>query len=235
MYSPRKVTYPLFIVIFSLCFFGILFLMFFNQGLSVRDASVSVSGSNVVIKMFIDNNSGHQVNNIMVAVESSAGGSKYLINGAKDISESFLAPGQSYEFVASQPITDSVDYLVRINGSFNREILLNFPLDESTLDPVKAEVSIPSRLYLGEKFTYPVKLCNTSNSELAEVIWLEQAEEGAFKESFFERGTSLKLNECKTIYSTLTPNKLGEIQIVFILKVGSLEKKNSKLIIVVAK
>lgn len=208
---------------------------FFNQGLTVRDASVSVAGSNVVIKMFIDNNSGHQVNGIVVNVESSAGGSKYYINGAKEAKDSFLTPGQSYEFVASQPISDAVDYLVKINASFNREINLSFPLDASTLDPVKAEVSVPSRLYLGEKYTYPVKLCNTSNSELGEVIWLEQSDEGNFKESFFDRSTSLKLNECKTIYSTLTPNKLGEVQITFILKVGALEKKNSKLITIVAK
>jgi len=216
-------------------FFGILFLIYFNQGLSIRDATAYVSGSNVVIKMFIDNNSGHQINNISVSVESATGKNVYYLKGKNPSQASSLAAGESYEFVASQPISNALEYSVKISAPFNREISLNFPLNESTINPVEAEVTIPSKLYLGEKYSYPVKLCNISDSELGEVIWLEVADEGAFKESFFERTTSLKLNECKTIYSTLTPNKLGEVQIVFVLKVGDLEKKSPKVITVIAK
>ena len=232
-YSPRRVTYPLFIIIFSLVFFGILYLYYFNQGLTIHDAGLYISGGDIVIKMFIDNNSGHQINNIAVSVESSAGQTtSYYLKGKK-ISDSFLAAGEKYEFVASQPISNALNYTVVVSAPFNQSIRFSFPIDETTLEPVKAEVTIPSKLYLGEEYKYLVKLCNNSKSDLDEVVWLEQAAAGSFKESFFERTISLKLRECKTIYSTLTPNKLGEVPINFVLKVGSLEKKNAVIINVV--
>jgi hypothetical protein len=233
VYSPRKVTYPMFIGIFSLAFFGLLFLIFFNQGLSVRDASVSVSGSNVVFKMFIDNNSGHVVNDISVSIQSAVGKNTYFIKSVKNPSKSSLSPGESYEFIASQPLSEALDYSVLISAPFNRDINLSFALQESTINPVRAEISIPSKLYLGEKYTYPVKLCNISGSELGGVIWVWQAEEGSFKEEPVERTADLSLNECKTIYAYFTPNKLGTVHVTFVLRIGTLEKKISKDIEVV--
>ncbi len=228
VYAPRKLVFPIFVVVFTLTFFSILYLAFFNQSLSISDSSVSVEGDNIVIRMHLDNNTNHFVSGIIVSIKNSDGSSDYLIKDAQILLDSNLAPGEDYNFEKKLPISSSLNYFVTVSATFNKSQSINFEVDQETIDPVKAEVSLPSKLYLNEKYTYPVKLCNISSSDLGEVIWFEVASAGDFKENFFERGIPLEVAQCKTIYSTLTPNRTGQIQIGFVLKVGSLEKTTSK-------
>jgi hypothetical protein len=235
VYAPRKLVFPIFVVVFTLTFFAILYLAFFNQSLTISDSSVSVEGDNIVIRMHIDNNTNHFVNGIVVAIRNSAGSSNYFIKDAENPFDSNLAPWEDYNYEKKLPLSSALNYYVTVSAAFNKAQTINFEVEQETIDPVRAEVSLPSKLYLNEKHTYPIKLCNISGSDLAEVIWFEVANEGDFKESFFQRGIPLKVSECKTIYSTLTPNRTGQIQIGFVLKVGSLEKNTSKTFEVVEK
>lgn len=233
MYFPKQVVFSFFVVLFSLVFFGMLFLIFFSQALDVVDPSVSIIGSDVVVKMTIKNTSMHSVSGIKVEISNASGSKTFYLKGGVGEESSSLLPGEKYEFVASTPISENLSYSVNVLAPFNRAIPLNFKLQESTIDPVRAEVSLASKLFVNEEYTYSVKLCNVSGSDLSEVIWLESASKGLFKESFFERTIPLKDSECKTIFSTLTPIQLGEANIGFSLKIGSIEKKISKVLQVV--
>ncbi|MFA5931475.1 MAG: hypothetical protein WC821_04150 [archaeon] len=233
MYFPKQVVYSFFVVLFSLVFFGMLFLVFFSQALDVVDPSVSIIGSDIVLKMTIKNISTHAVDGVKVEVINGEEAKSFYLKGVNDGEFSSLAPGEKYDFVAAIPISESLAYSVSISAPFNRAIPLNFTLEQTTIDPVKAEVSLPSKLYLNEAYTYSVKLCNVSGSDLSEVIWLENAPAGLFKENFFERSISLKAAQCTTIFSTLTPIKLNDSSIGFILKIGTIEKKSSKALQIV--
>jgi hypothetical protein len=251
IHASRKIVYPIFVIIFSLTFFALLFLVFFNQGLEVSEATVSIIGSDVVLKMNLHNNSMHRINGIEVIVSNSQEKNTFFLKRESSVSSSsldfnkeyvmgnsatnsYLDANESYDFVASLPLSNSLRYEVFVSAPFNRTIPLDFTLEQSTIDPVKAEVSLLPQLFANVESTYSVKLCNISGTDLAEVIWVENAESGAFKENFFERSVSLKVSECKTIPSTLTPLKTGNITIGFTLKVGTIEKKTSKVLHIVS-
>jgi len=235
VYAPRKIVYPLFVIIFSLVFFSMLFLAFFNQSIDVLDPSVSVSGTDVVIKLTLVNNSMHAIDGVRVVVSSESEEKAFFLRGSNDSQKSSLAAGEKFDFVATFPVTQTLKYKVVISAPFNKPVPIDFTLEQSTIDPVRAEVSLPAKLYVNEKLEYPVKLCNISGTDLPEVIWVENAEGGDFKETFFERSVSLKVSECKTIFSIITPQKTGNINLGFSLKVGALEKKILTVLNVVAK
>jgi len=149
--------------------------------------------------------------------------------------EKRLAPGEVFEFEAFFPLSEEVYYKVFVMAPFTKSIPLDFSLQEQTINPVKAELSLPSKLFANESYKYPVKLCNVSESDISEVFWIESSDEEVFREEFFERSVSLKKGECKTIYSTLTPISLGRVELKFTLRVGLVEKKSFKSIEIVSK
>jgi len=233
VYAPRKLVYPIFIIIFSLTFFGLLFLVFFNQGLEVSEPSVSIIGSDVVLKMTLINKSMHRINGVEVVVSNTETKKTFYLRGESSAQSSSLDANQSFDFVASVPLSKSLKYEVFVSAPFNKTIPLSFTLEESTIDPVKAEVSLPSQLFVNEEYTYSVKFCNISGNDLADVIWVENAEPGSFRENFFDRSISLKVSECKSIPATLTPLKTGSVNIGFTLRIGTMEKKTSKVLQIV--
>ncbi|MFA6269537.1 MAG: hypothetical protein WCW13_02980 [archaeon] len=232
IYAPRKLVYPFFVVIFLIAFLSVLYLVALSQSIEVNNPSVSILGSDVVVKMNLKNKSMHAVDEIKVVVKSNSEERSFYIKGGS-LQSSSLDAGESYDFVALMPLTENTKYTVNVSAPFNKPISIDFALEESTIDPVKAEVSIPSEIKLNEKIDYVVKFCNVSGTDLPEVIWLERAEEGVFKEVFFERSIALKVSECKSIHSILTPAKLGQVTIGFTMTIGSIEKKSSKILNVV--
>ncbi len=222
-FSRRKVVYPFFVIIFAFIIFSMVFLVSLSQSLVASDVSFSVSGEYVVLKMTIENTSNHTVDDPEVILVY--GGEKKSIKvKSKD---NFLAPGEKYDLVASIPLSESTQYEVFLVAPFNRTLRYDFSLDSSTLEPVNAVVNINSNMIVGTKYDVSVRLCNVSDSSLYNVEWTESVNGSFFEESLVPRQVSLSANECKNLYSTLTPVRSGKASLSFSLKVGEIIKKYS--------
>ena len=237
VFVSRKIVYPFFVAIILLVFFSLLYIGFFSNDISIDNSasSVSIIGDQVVIKIPLQNNSNHVISDISVVVKSDLGSRTFYIKGSKEGSN--LAPKENYVFLASVPLGESYLYNASIIAPFNRPINMEINIDPATVNPVEAQVLIPSKLILNKEYTYSVNLCNVSPSDLQEVYWLEVSNDGDFKENSFgshfnETIISIKKNECKAIYSTLTPIRDGNITIGFSLRVGALKKEVSKVLTV---
>ncbi len=233
VFVSRKIVYPFFLIIFSLFTFGIVYVSFLSTALVVNDPAVSIVGDKIVFKMQIENNSNHEVIGINVVVKNGVLERAFSIKGSEK--DSSLMPKEKYDFVASIPLDEGLKYSVEMKSLFNRSVFLNFELDSSTTDPIKAEVSLPSKLIVNQEYTYPVKLCNQSNNDLSEIYWVPTAAPGDFKETFYPHVVEINKSSCETLYSTLTPNKVGDIGLSFLLRIGSIEKRTSVVIKVVDK
>jgi hypothetical protein len=227
VYAPRKLVYPVFTVAVLVAFISMLYLVFLSQSIEVLNPSVSVVGADVVLKMTLVNTSNHEIDGVNVLIKNNSGERLFFLKGD---GKSSLAPGEKYDFVASFPLSENLKYNVIVSAPFNKQVPLDFTLEPSTIDPVSVVVYVPFNLKVGQQANYSVKLCNVSNSDLPEVNWIESAEQGLFKEVFFERSISLRILECKTIHLILTPAKAGELTITFTMRVGSIEKKISKVL-----
>jgi hypothetical protein len=230
IYVPRRIVFPFFVVAFTLVFSGILFLWFFNSCIVVSEPSVSVVGDEVELKMVVTNSSFMVVKNIVVKVKTDSGESSFNLKDSNGLSKSFLSPGESVDFSQRFPLSSDTKYFFSLEAPFVRPVLLDFSLDEETTNPVTAEVYLPSKLYLNEQVRYQTKLCNVSGSDLDEVVWVEDSDSLYFKEEFFPRSVSIRKGECKPLYSNLTPIKVGEVEIRFVLRVGAIEKYSSKVV-----
>lgn len=233
VFVSRKIVYPFFLVVFSLFIFGIIYISVLSSSLAVNDPSVSVVADKIVLKMQIENKSSHEIKGISVLVKNGISDTVFFLKGSE--AGSMLGPNEKYDFVASIPLGEALNYSVEIKSLLNKSLFLNFNLEQSTIDPVKAEVALPKELVVGQEYTYPVKLCNKSDNDLSEVYWIPAAKEGDFKEVFYEQVISLKKASCETLYSTLTPNKTGDLGLSFLMKVGSIEKRTAIMITVVDK
>ncbi|MEI7961930.1 MAG: hypothetical protein WCI04_06360 [archaeon] len=230
VFVSRKIAYPFFTVIILTVFFLLLYVGFFSNALyaDIGGSSVSIVGDQIVIKIPVENKSNHVINDILVTVNSDKRSSVLPLKG--DYNSTSLLPGEKYTFSTSIPLGESYSYVAVISAPFDGPITINIPLDPETVDPVRAELFLPKSMILGREYNYSVKLCNVSPNELGEVFWIENALAGNFKETFFERSVPLNKAECKTIYSTLTPIKLGDISMNFSLRVGELKKDVSTII-----
>jgi hypothetical protein len=219
LYIPRKIIYPLFILLFIIVFFSIIFLISFNQSLNVTNTSVEVVGDSVLFKATLENVSNHSIDGITINFSTKT----------QDFSEKIraLGPKESVEVVYELPFSEDLKYDVYVSSLFNRPINLFFELDQTTVKPVNAEVKLANEMVIGNKYDMVVRLCNESQSDLFDVYWLESVEGDFFKEPFFPRTVSLRVNECKNLYSTLTPIRSGKARMNFILRVGQLEQESS--------
>ena len=231
VFVSRKVVYPFFLIIFSLLVFGLVFIAFLSNSLLVNDSSVSIVGDKIVLKMQIENNSNHEITGINVLVKNGIIDRGFFLKDSQV--NSTLKPNEKYDFVAAIPLGEGLNYSVEIKSLFNKSVFLNFELDQATIDPIKAEVKLPSKLIVGQEYTYPVKLCNQSNNDLSEIYWAPNAQAGDFKETFYEQVLDIKKSSCETLYSTLTPNRTGNVGLSFLLRIGSIEKRTSVVIEVV--
>ncbi|MDD3086131.1 MAG: hypothetical protein PHD80_03465 [Candidatus ainarchaeum sp.] len=230
-FVSRKLIYPFFLIMFSLVIFGLVFISFLNNSIIVNDPSVSVSGSNLVLKMQIENTSNHAIRGVNVLVRNGIIERGFFLKGSDK--NSVLNPGEKFDFVAAIPLEEVLSYSIEVRALFNKTIFLDFELDESTIDPIKAEVYLPKKLVYGREYTYPVKLCNESNNDLDEVYWIPSSSAGDFKEVFYEQIVSIKKGSCETLYSTLTPNKVGNLSLFFLMRIGSIEKRELVVIEVI--
>ncbi len=230
VYISRKIVYPIFILLFAIVFFSVIFLFSFNQVLKVDDAELEFFGDKIIFTAKVSNISNHLVRNSELLIRM---GDQERIAKIKD-----LAVGESFEVISELPFSESLQYEVFVTTPFSKPIKMFFELDESTVKPVVAEVQIGSDspissiMTIGKKYDVTVSLCNVSKNDLFEVIWFETVNENFFEEKFFPRSISLRINECKNLYSTLTPINSGEANLTFVLRVGSLEQKESKIITV---
>jgi hypothetical protein len=222
LYVPRKILYPLFVLLFIVIFFSIISLMSFSQSLNVRDTSVEVVGDKVIFKATIENVSNHIVEGVTIVFSTKE----------KEVSEkvSVINPNESLEVAYELPFSEDLKYDVYISSPFNRPINLFFELDETTVKPVKAEVNLAKGMVVGNKYDMVVRLCNESQSDLFDVYWVESVQGSFFEEPFFPRTVSLRVNECKNLYSTLTPISPGVVKINFTLRVGQLEQENEYVV-----
>ena len=199
----------------------------------MNEPSVSIVGDEIVLKMQIENNSNHEITNCTVLVKNGTIVREYFLKGSKE--SSALQPNEKYDFVAAFPLGEGLDYSVEIKSLFNKSVFLNFELEQSTIDPIRAEVKLPSKLIVGVEHTYPVTLCNQSNNDLSEIYWVPNAQPGDFKERFDPFTVDIKKSSCETLYSTLTPNKVGKLGLSFLLRIGLIEKRTAIEIEVVDK
>ncbi len=222
--SRRKIIYPFFVAIFCIVILVFVFFYFFSQSLEVTQSAISVSGENLVLNISVKNASNHVVKDPVVVIFSNGDKVSVPLKSQNNV----LFSGESYQTVVKFPLTDSNFYEVFVESPFNRPIKLFFEIEESTLRPVKAEVILSSKMVVGTKYDVIVKLCNVSSNDLFEVSWLEIVESNYFDEALDTRSISLKVNECKNLYSTLTPINSGKTRMSFLLRVGSLEQKLSQ-------
>jgi hypothetical protein len=233
VFVSRKIVYPFFLIIFSLVIFGIVFIAFLSNTLVVNNSSVSIVGDKIVLKMQIENTSNHEIGGINILVKSGIIDRGFFLKDSQGAST--LKPNEKYDFVAAIPLGEGLNYSVEIKSLLNKSVFLNFELDQATIDPIKAEVKLPSKLIVGEEYTYSIKLCNQSNNDLGEIYWVPNAQPGEFKETFYEQVIDIKKSSCETLYSTLTPNRTGNIGLSFLLRIGTIEKRSSVVIEVVDK
>ncbi len=224
-YVPRKVIYSFFLVIIVIVIMLLVLFVSFSQALEVSGAQISVVGTEAEVGMVISNTSGHMVRDAVVVIDTG----ERIVN--EKIPE--LAPGEDYNFLKRLEIPENLVYKVTISAPYNQPININFEINESTIDPVTAEVTLSKTMVVGETYDLQVNLCNISPSSLPDVQWQESFSDTYFSEESLARSISLDLSQCKYLYSTLTPIKPGTTKIDFRLRVGSAEKNYSQELIVV--
>ncbi len=240
VYAPRKITFSFFIIVFSIVFFGMLYLVFLNKPIDVSNdpkPSVSVMGDKVVLKMTITNPTETIVNGVTVEVRSDQYNRLFFLKDSKE--DSILIPGEKYDFTAELPISKTLKYEVLIYAPFSAAKLLSFELDKETINPISASVeNFPAALFVGGAYDYLTKICNISKTNISEIRWFASADRGFFKEQeavtgdFVGRSISVDSSQCKTFYSTLTPIKAGNVQFVFRWKVGDIEQQKTKDVVI---
>jgi hypothetical protein len=219
VFVSRKIVYPIFIVIFAIAFFTIVYFVSFSQQLSVENASVEFVGEKIVLNADIVNNSNHFIRDAEIVVEMKDEETTAKLDP--------LAPKEVFSVVMPLPVSPDLKYDVFVNVPFRKPLHLFFELNESTVKPVNATVQLTTNMIVGEEYDYIVKLCNVSENDLFEVSWKESVVGDYFAEPLFPRTISLGENECKNLYSTLTPINSGQIKIDFILGVGGIEQNSS--------
>jgi hypothetical protein len=226
MYISRKVVYPVFIVLFAIAFFTLIYFVSFSQQVSVENASVELVGEEVLLKADIINNSNHFIRDAELLVVMSGEETTAKLDP--------LGPKEVFNVVMPLPISSDLRYDVYVNVPLRKPLHLFFELEESTIKPVTASVQLVSNMVIGQKYNYIVKLCNISENDLSEVTWIELFEGTYFAEETFPRTTSIQKDECKNLYSTLTPINPGQAKINFALKVGEIEQNSSHVINIVS-
>jgi hypothetical protein len=223
-YVPRKVIYSFFLVIVVVIIIAIVIFVSFSQVLQVSDAEVSVTGTKAGIGMNIRNVSYHPVSETRVIIKS----------GSFVVEETLptLQPDENIFFYKELEIPENNVYEVSIISPNNQPIRINFEIENSTIDPVRAEVTLSKRMYLGEEYDLKVNLCNISESNLPTVQWVESFNPIFFSGEGLTRSISLDASQCKYLYSKLIPIQTGNTKIDFILRIGSSEKTYSQDLII---
>ncbi|MEK6959251.1 MAG: hypothetical protein AABW59_04360 [archaeon] len=226
-YIPRKIVYPFFIGIFTIIFFSGVYLVSFYKPLTVSDAQISVEGDHMLLQLMVKNSSYHFVRGADILV-------KY---GDEQITGSIgnggaLGPDENFEVVMELPFAQVNAYDVYVRAPYNRAERIFIPIDPSTLEPVKASVRITTNMIVGQKYDVVVELCNISPSDLSDVTWGQVAQGDYFDEKLFPRSIPIRSNECKPLYSTLTPNTPGKTIIEFTLTVGKLVQKFEQEVVI---
>ena len=221
IYVSRKILYPIFIALFAIIFFSMVFFVSFYQPITVIDPKLAVEGDHFILSMWIRNNSNHAITGADILVDM--GGDQQVVK----INEcGCLAADENIQVAFELPFSNVSSYNVYIRSPLNKSVRLNFPVEESTIRPVKASVRMSTSMKVGQKQDVAVDLCNESESDLHDVTWEMLADEGFFEEELFPQSVSLRVGECKTLYSTLTPIKSGSVSLEMSLSVGKLEQKN---------
>ncbi|MFA6320002.1 MAG: hypothetical protein WCX66_03700, partial [archaeon] len=111
-FVSRKLVYPFFLIMFSLVIFGLVFISFLNNSIIVNDPSVSVSGSNLVLKMQIENTSNHAIRGVNVLVRNGIIERGFFLKGSDK--NSVLNPGEKFDFVAAIPLEEVLSYSIEV-------------------------------------------------------------------------------------------------------------------------
>ncbi|MBT4191939.1 MAG: hypothetical protein HOE11_01390 [Candidatus Diapherotrites archaeon] len=225
VFVSRKIVYPVFLVIFAIAFFTLVYFVSFSPQVLVENTSVDFVGDGIVLKAEINNISNHYVRDAEIVVAMAG----------EEITAKLdpLAPKEVFNVVMPLPVSKDLRYDVFVNIPFRKSLHLPFELNESTVKPVNATVQLTSSMVVGATYDYTVKLCNVSENSLSEVSWNEHVRGNYFEESLFPRTISLPKNECKNLYSTLTPIKSGQVKIDFTLGVGGIEQNSSHTVNIV--
>ncbi len=225
VYVSRKMLYPAFIVAFTIVFFTIVYFLSFSQSLLVESSRVELDGESLVFYAKITNTSNNYVKNITIDLVQLESQNSYKV---KD-----LAPGESVDVeIKGILFSSDLKYDVFVLAPFNKTIKLSFTLDESTIRPVTAEVTLAKNMKVNGKYDYLVKICNISNTVLNDVLWTATVSSSYFEENFIPQTIDLSINQCKNLNSTLTPIRPGNIKINFNLKVGKLEQNYSQDLVI---
>ena len=216
-YVPRKVIYSFFLVVIVIVIMLLVLFVSFSQALKVSGAQISVVGTEAEVGMVISNTSGHIVRDAVVIIDTG----ERIVN--EKIPE--LAPGEDYNFLKRLEIPENLVYKVTIAAPYNQPININFEINESTIDPVDAKVTMATTMEVGEEYNSQVNLCNISPSPLPDVGWEESFSAEYFEEEGLQRSIALDLAQCKTLPFILTPKKAGSTDITFKLVVGGSVKE----------
>ncbi len=216
----RKVIYNFFLFIF-ICVV-IMFVYWFSlyQGMSVENAEVYLFNNTIEVHMSIANISNHPISGVMVKAISSEKTFSQEIGTIKS--------GEVFDFyLKSLPIPSDLYYDVEISAPYNRRIIQKFELQKDVFDPVNVRIEVPIKMLIGEEYTLKTELCNVSGKHLPVVEWNQVIDSKFFKEELLPHNFSISPEECKPLYSTLTPIFPGNTSLNFTLRVGNLVKNTS--------
>jgi hypothetical protein len=222
VYVSRKIIYPMFVLVFAIAFFMLIYLVSFSSDLTISNAQFDFSGDKIVLKMDINNGSNHYIRDIEVIVISGNEEKNHLIEQ--------LEPKEQYKFEEEYDLSESLTYRVYVKAPFNVTKQFDIELDETTVRPVLASISMAPQMKVGQEYNPILTFKNVSQSDISKIIWITSSEGDYFEDDFFPREFALKSGESKSLPVSFTPKAPGIVKLTFILKVGNIEYEQEHIV-----
>ncbi len=215
--GKRKALSGIFIFIYIVFTLLLVYLLFFNTGLEVKEQLNPFTGTKDI---FVVNATDRVINN--VGVKYSAGGSGGDINGfaelkpkeKKRLDIDFLGIRQ-VTITAQAPFHQAASKLVDLNPKAGRPI----------------NIEMPSPPQLGKPFEFSVEVCNHAGNDAAVKVQ-ELHEPLVFFSPNNETSLVLKSEECRKVEYSLVPGKAGETTIYFNVNFSNTNEQFQKAVIV---
>jgi hypothetical protein len=210
MLAKRKKVVVFFGVIILIYAVLLVYLMFFNQGLEIKQFQ-DIDGS---IAFFLHNSSSHLIKDIKVyAVQGSQTSLIFELgelepgkNAKIPVSEST----QINELIATAPFHSTVSKTLSVSGTASLKL--------------STRVIAPSVMFKGKSSKVSLEICN-EGSDLNAIVIEETHSQFSFEEENYLTEINLKNSECRLIDYPLTAKNAGETTIFFNIKALDTTKK----------
>jgi len=222
VYVKRKVLYPFFIVVFTVIFFSVLYMVFIYQPVSFINPRITLNGNHFDMTMVVRNNSNHAITDVNFLIDLGGEQSVAPLNACN-----CLAPKEDVNVLIKLAFPkERLYYDVQLVSPFMRPARLIVPIEQSMIHPVEANVFMDTNNFVvGRTYKIRVDLKNVSKENLYDVSWSKESEGGFFKDDSIPVSVNLLLGESQSLYLTLTPISPGTTKVTFVLKIGNLEER----------